>query len=398
MAFPKFHGIALAANSWIENLHLERLASDPVPASAGRLWFNTTDKVIKFSTLDAGGAVVVKIISDRASVEQAITDIQTALANEVTRATNAENAIASDLAAEISRATAAEAQALVDAKAYTDGQISALVDGAPDLLNTLNELAAALQDNPDVINSLQTLIGNNAQAIADETARATAAENALQTELNTTQSGAGLSATGAYVAGGVYDVATNPTGHHYIGEATSLKDADAKLDTAVKAEETARIAGDNALNTAITNEATARADADTALDTRLTTVEGQVNGKIGDLASLDTDAKSNLVSAVNEVQSEVNAEAVARADADTAIRTDYNARKYSFTASASALVHTINHGLNTDMFLFTVMVEGGDGVYRNDVVPVEIVDANNIKVELSEARKIKVSMQSMANI
>lgn len=46
-------------------------------------------------------------------------------------------------------------QALTDAKAYTDQEVSALVDGAPALLDTLNELAAALQDNPDVIQNIQ---------------------------------------------------------------------------------------------------------------------------------------------------------------------------------------------------------------------------------------------------
>jgi hypothetical protein len=48
-------------------------------------------------------------------------------------------------------------QAEVDAKAYADAEIAALVNGAPELLDTLNELAAALQDNPDVIGDLQDI-------------------------------------------------------------------------------------------------------------------------------------------------------------------------------------------------------------------------------------------------
>lgn len=50
-------------------------------------------------------------------------------------------------------ADAAEA----DAKIHADQQIAALVDGAPETLDTLNELAAALQDNPDVIADLQAV-------------------------------------------------------------------------------------------------------------------------------------------------------------------------------------------------------------------------------------------------
>ena len=41
------------------------------------------------------------------------------------------------------------AQALADANTYTDGEIAALVDSAPALLDTLNELAAAIADNPN---------------------------------------------------------------------------------------------------------------------------------------------------------------------------------------------------------------------------------------------------------
>ena len=46
-------------------------------------------------------------------------------------------------------ALGAATQALADANTYTDGEIAALVDSAPALLDTLNELAAAIADNPN---------------------------------------------------------------------------------------------------------------------------------------------------------------------------------------------------------------------------------------------------------
>ena len=58
--FTRIHGISLANNSWIENLHVERLAADPVPAQPGRVWFNVTEKNFKFSSLDANGAVIIR--------------------------------------------------------------------------------------------------------------------------------------------------------------------------------------------------------------------------------------------------------------------------------------------------------------------------------------------------
>ena len=47
---------------------------------------------------------------------------------------------------------------------------------------------------------------------------------------------------------------------------------------------------------------------DTGLDNRLTTVEGQVNGKIGDLSTLSTVDKSSIVNAVIEVNTNVSIE------------------------------------------------------------------------------------------
>jgi hypothetical protein len=41
--------------------------------------------------------------------------------------------------------------------AYADAAVAALVDSAPATLDTLNELAAALQDNPDIISDLQDI-------------------------------------------------------------------------------------------------------------------------------------------------------------------------------------------------------------------------------------------------
>jgi hypothetical protein len=59
-------------------------------------------------------------------------------------------------------ATTKANNALTAANLYTDGAVSALVDSAPELLNTLNELAEALGDSPDTITNLTTLVGTKA--------------------------------------------------------------------------------------------------------------------------------------------------------------------------------------------------------------------------------------------
>jgi len=51
--------------------------------------------------------------------------------------------------------------------AYTDAAIAALVDTAPEALNTLNELAAALGDNVDGATGLATAIGNKVAKAGD---------------------------------------------------------------------------------------------------------------------------------------------------------------------------------------------------------------------------------------
>jgi hypothetical protein len=58
-------------------------------------------------------------------------------------------------------------QAEVDAKAYTDTEIAALVDSAPALLDTLNELAAAIGDNPNYAADLATSVGTKVSKAGD---------------------------------------------------------------------------------------------------------------------------------------------------------------------------------------------------------------------------------------
>jgi len=101
--------------------------------------------------------------------------------------------------------------------------------------------------------------------------------NNLQNELDNTQTGAGLGEDGSYVA----DDGTN-----YISDATSLADADNKLDAKIKSEEDR-----------LTNEITTRSNNE------------------GDLDNLTTDTKDSLVAAINEVDS--NADASVKRAGDT---------------------------------------------------------------------------------
>lgn len=54
--------------------------------------------------------------------------------------------------------------ALTNAKTYTDSKISALVNSAPETLDTLGELAAAMEDNSDAIEALEAVAASKANA------------------------------------------------------------------------------------------------------------------------------------------------------------------------------------------------------------------------------------------
>ena len=376
MAYPKFHGITLANGSVIENLHIERLAADPTPVTAGRIWVNTTEKKVKFTGLDDTGAVVIHSFSSAAELTAGV----------------------------------------ADAKAYTDAQITALKGVAPELLDTLGKIAAALNNDPNVYNTLVSMMGANIDAAKAELRGAVS--DAFDTLAELEQ---------------------------------GLSDEAAARTAAVTAEANARTAADTGLQNSIdgltsdlTSEVAARKAADTALDGRVSTVEGQVNGKIGDLTTLTTDAKSTIVGAVNELDTHVDAEvaraqaaeqqlttdllaeisrakaaetalsasiaqvavdqtavaneASARAAADSAIRSDVNAGKFVFVASSAALTHTVQHNLNTSPVLVSVYTEGDDGKFRNDIVAVEETSNNVLTIGLTESRKVKVAVMSLASI
>lgn len=104
------------------------------------------------------------------------------------------------------------AKALKDAKAYADQKIADLVDGAPALLDTLNELAAAIGDDENFVTTITTSISN------ESTARANA-DTALQGNIDALEA--------------------------------ALEAADADLQDAIDAEAAAREAADTTLQSNI---------------------------------------------------------------------------------------------------------------------------------------------------
>jgi hypothetical protein len=139
MAIPFLADIQLSGNQ-IFGLRLEVLAADPTGPDLyeGRLWFNSTHNLVKYYD---GGTVIplgigVESISDlgppTADVSWAGFKI-TNLANP----TSAQDAATQD---------------------YVLAQIAALVDSSPGVLDTLNELAAALGDDANFSTTMTTAL------------------------------------------------------------------------------------------------------------------------------------------------------------------------------------------------------------------------------------------------
>ena len=151
--------------------------------------------------------------------------------------------------------------------------IEALTNGAPDLLNTLNEIANAIGDDEN----FATTITN--QISAESTTRASA-DTALSGRLDV------LEADPTTATALNSEASTRATADTALSNRLDTLEADPTTQTLLNAETTARTSADSALSgrldtleadpttqTLLTAEATTRAAADTALSGRLDTLE-----------------------------------------------------------------------------------------------------------------------------
>lgn len=190
----------------------------------------------------------------------------TAISNEETRALGVEGNIQTEVDA-IETGAGLETDG-----SYTADSGADYIAAATSLKNADSLLDDQVKSNADDISALQGLVSGSTGDI--------------QTELDDTQAGAGLTVDGDYVV---------DSGSNYITGATSLANADHVLDAAIKTEEIARIANDVAQQTEIDDTQTGAgldANGDYTADAGSNYITGATSLKNAD-SVLDAQIKAN---------------------------------------------------------------------------------------------------------
>ncbi len=99
------------------------------------------------------GSFTGSILGDDNTVKQAFQTLANAIATEITIRADADAVHAAATAAHDARLGVLETDPTT--KSYVDAAIAGVRDNAPENLDTLNELAAALGDNPQIMTALQ---------------------------------------------------------------------------------------------------------------------------------------------------------------------------------------------------------------------------------------------------
>jgi hypothetical protein len=373
------------------------------------------------------------------SLKTADVALDSAIHTEVSRATTAEASLASGLANEVQARQDGDANLQAQLQQWVNTQLAS--NQANDLAETSARIAAdaslqseldttqaaiGLDTNGNIIPvtgtnyldgiqsvfagafALDTQIKKTADAIAAETtARATAdsvfqgnldverdariaADLAIRTELDNTQTGAGLETDGSYAA---------PTGSNYLGSANSLKDADYLLDAAIKSTRDSVTSLTNSTTAALDLEASNRQAADAAITAGLDIETTARQGADALLQSaIDTEALNRQMidqSLADSIQSETSA----RQAADSAIQASLGTlmadmgKIYFLYDGAAATSHTVSHGLSQKYASVTVV----DATTNEVIIPQSIVfnDANTLTVTLNAALAIKVVVMAV---
>jgi hypothetical protein len=205
-------------------------------------------------------------------------------------------------------------QALADANTYTDGEIAALVDSAPALLDTLNELAAAIADNPNYATDAANAVAGRVAKSGDTMTGDLVLPGAPTLDLH--------ASTKKYVDDQAYlaDMSARGYADGVAGDAydNALADANSYTDTSISnlnlgttydaygaadgAEEAANLYTDGEITTALTTaqgyadaaETAANGYTDSAISTEVTNRNNAITSAVDALTTSDIEEGTNL--------------------------------------------------------------------------------------------------------
>ncbi len=209
-----------------------------------------------------------------AALASSITNTNNALAAEVSRATGAENTISTNLANEVTRAKSVESglQSSINTVASNLAAETTRAEAAESTLTTnLNSTNTALSNEVTrakaAESALSTGVSNNATAISAETTRATNAEATLTSSVNTLTTN------------------LNSTNTALSNEVTRAKGAESTLSTDITNETNRATAAEASLSNSVSAETSRAQAAEAALSSTISSDVSSINNVINTLSS-----------------------------------------------------------------------------------------------------------------
>ena len=355
--YLEFHGIKLANGATIANFVVEKLAAAPATLEAGRNWYNTTTNKYEFVKYNGTELVVesVSTASELAGLVDAFkADLASTQAGKGTglvgfvgqTGANGEFSVAAgtteDTIKSIVNAADAEIKNRKDAVQASKTELSASTgatkvgyEGKAGANGVITVAAGTVKESIDSlvsqIDEEISSLGNDALSKVSLLDQTVASKVTFGGDIVIE---GGLSVLGEQfiIQGNVVELGDNIIllNRDVLPDATPVADAGLEVNRGIKGTLEFIIWDESAKQTVapsivIATEANVELgieigdevvtmsrvvlgvefDAfDTEVSSRLSTLEGQVNGKIGDLATLVTEDKSNLVGAINELHAD----------------------------------------------------------------------------------------------
>ena len=359
----------IASGMW---LYADQAAFPPAADNHGRVVHSHADGAIFY----AHGGMWHQVAKE--------VDLQTTIdsvANEATARVAGDDALSArldTLEADPTTATAVaagDAATLSSANSYTDTAVSNVIGSAPGVLDTLGEIADAINDDANVYTTLVSQISAVQSDVDGNEADSDAAEAALSGRLDTLEADP---TTATAVAAVQADVDQNESDSDAADAALSARldvlEADPTTATAVAAVQSDVDQNEADADAALAGEATTRGNADTALSGRLDVLEADPttatavaavqsdvdqNEADSDAADAALSGRLDVLEADPTTQSLLSAETAARLAGDTASNTYTDTQIANLIGAAPGVLNTLEeiaNSINDDADVYTNIV------------------------------------------